>query len=93
MKTILDKIRACAFAKCECEEFLDTHPDNAQALTYYRECTEKLAALTAEYEDKYGPLTAAGVKGNFWSWIDGPWPWQNGKADAKTDCRGVTKED
>ena len=74
--TLMQKIRALAFAKTETELFLDTHPNSKVALAYYRETVEKLDELTEEYTDKYGPLTVseAGVDG--WNWISGPWPWQ-----------------
>ena len=70
-------IQALAFAKTETELFLDGHPDCQAALTYYYETVDALRAATEEYEAKYGPITASGVRGDVWTWTDMPWPWQN----------------
>lgn len=73
---LLAEIRALAFAKTETELFLDTHPRSRQALGYYHETVEKLSALTEEYNDRFGPITAMDTHGDEWTWIKGPWPWQ-----------------
>ena len=74
---LMRKIQAYSFAKTEAELFLDGHPGCSAALEYYRDVLEKLASFASEYEDKYGPLTAAGgAMGDGWSWVETPWPWQ-----------------
>lgn len=83
---LLDKIRALGFVKTELELYLDTHPDCAGALEHYYVTLEQLREASAAYEGEYGPLTAAGVQGNTWTWIRAPWPWQTAQtsgADAK----------
>ena len=74
--TLMEKIRALAFVKTETELFLDTHPDSAAALAYYRDTVRRLEELMEEYTDKYGPITASHSVEGGWSWISGPWPWQ-----------------
>ena len=75
---LMKNIQALSFAKTETELYLDTHPEAMAALSYYKELIEKLAMITEEYEAKYGPLTAASVNGDRWTWVDGAWPWQYG---------------
>ena len=74
-KELLKKIQQLSFAKTEAELFLDTHPTCQAALDYYKQIMGEWNAAAGEYENQYGPLTAAGVTGDTWSWIDGPWPW------------------
>ena len=73
---LMKKIQALDFAKVESELYLDGHPEAAPALEYYKELVGRLAALTEEYEAKYGPLTAGANLGENWEWTKGKWPWQ-----------------
>ena len=73
---LMKKIQALSFAKTETELYLDAHPMAENALSYYKDTVKKLTKACEEYEAKYGPLTAASVIGDRWSWIDGAWPWQ-----------------
>ena len=73
---LLRYIQELAFRKTEAELFLDTHPECRDALDFYRRNLELLEAATAEYNNKYGPLTATASMGETWSWIKNPWPWQ-----------------
>ena len=80
----LQAIRELSFACLETALYLDAYPENRQALCYFTECKRRLAELTENYEEAYGPLTHAGAgeKGT-WNWVDGPWPWQ--KEDSHVD--------
>lgn len=73
---LLRKVQALSFAKVETELYLDTHPDSAQALSYYKKTLEELDDAMTEYQNKYGPLFAEGVVGDRWTWVEGAWPWQ-----------------
>lgn len=73
---LMQKIDALSFAKVELELYLDAYPDCRAALNDYRETLKRLDEAVAQYERKYGPLTAkSGAMGDRWSWITGPWPW------------------
>ncbi len=75
--TLAEQIRALCFVKVELELYLDTHPGCRTALDYYHRTVDELKRLTEEYENTVGPLTAKGVTDTEnWTWIDGPWPWQ-----------------
>ena len=74
---LMKKIHALSFAMTEAQLFLDTHPDCRDALTYFRARRAELDDAMTEYQNKYGPLFADMTVGDRWTWIDGPWPWQN----------------
>ncbi len=69
-------VQQTCFALHEAVLFLDTHPDDKKAMEYFRRTQIKRDAAIADYEQKYGPLTAAATKSAGWNWIDNPWPWQ-----------------
>lgn len=77
-RNLLRKIQEVEFACVELNLFLDTHPDNEQALCDYNRFTEELMNLKNMFEIKYGPLTNyGGSPSRFpWQWIEEPWPWQ-----------------
>lgn len=58
--------------------YLDTHPGDARALADYNAQAQRLAALKAEYAQRYGPLTHFDqeMAGYTWRWICEPWPWE-----------------
>lgn len=76
---LLKKIQALAFAKVETELYLNSHPECASALEYYKELCEEYDSLVSLYENTVAPLTHEGAARGTWKWIDSPWPWQNDK--------------
>jgi spore coat protein JB len=79
-RELLDWINEVSFAVNDVILFLDTHPDNMEALEYFEEYKKKREDALREYADNYGPLTldSACTDANCWSWIHEPWPWQKG---------------
>lgn len=74
---LLYEIGALDFALDDTVLFLDTHPDNHEALHYYHEVHEKLKKARDEYIEQYGPLTNDSVMSHKrWTWVDNPWPWE-----------------
>ena len=73
---LMRKIQALAFAKTESELYLDCHPDNKEALEYYRKINDELNMYILEYSNKYGPIKASDAYGKNWTWVDKPWPWE-----------------
>ena len=58
--------------------YLDTHPDDKDALEYYNQCREVLKMAKIGYESKYGAFTLCNVsKLSEWNWNEGPYPWDN----------------
>lgn len=57
--------------------YLDTHPNDKQALTRFHELHHQVLEARKDYECKYGPLTILSVnQKDTWVWINGPWPWE-----------------
>ena len=75
-ETMLNKIQELEFALVELNLFLDSHPDCENALRYYSELLAKHVQQVEAYQEKYGPLTAAGNTGSRWEWVVTPWPWE-----------------
>jgi len=72
------QIQSLAFTQYELILFLDTHPDNQQALCEYHKVTKQLDELRQYYRENFGPLTPAEVNSTTdWTWVSGPWPWEN----------------
>ena len=64
--------------------FLDTHPESVEALCEYKEMTKKYKLMQEYYEKLYGPLTPmCDNDTEYWTWIKGPWPWQNYRKENK----------
>lgn len=78
---LLKRVQVCDFALNDAALFLDTHPDDQDALAFYKKHLEMREAAAKEFTDKFGPLTKADHDGGSrWTWVDGPWPWQNEEA-------------
>ena len=74
---VLHRIKAYDFAIVEMNLYLDTHPEDLQALTLLKLYVEKRCQLIAEYEAAFGPYvnTVDNVQGNAFTWVKDPWPW------------------
>lgn len=65
------------FALLEAAEYLDGHPQNAQALAYFKTQQQLYRAAVDAYTQKYGPLQFKnGSYDNTWTWMNDPWPWE-----------------
>ena len=75
------RISAVDFSLYELTLYLDTHPDDQNALRMREVYQNKRRELIAEYESLFGPyvVTTDDVRGNCWTWVDNPWPWDDGK--------------
>lgn len=80
-KEMLHWINVVSFAVDEVKLFLDTHPTDEMALSYFQEYSRMRNQALREYAKYYGPLTVDLAQGNCmdrWKWIQEPWPWQEG---------------
>ena len=73
---LMRQIQAYSFAVVEVNLYLDTHPEDAAAIEYYNKYIALLREAKDSYECNFGPLTAAGVHGDYWTWTRDPWPWE-----------------
>lgn len=70
-------IQIVSFLIKDAQLFLDTHPQDENALSFFDYYSQLLCTLTEEYERQFGPLTVTGINVNDgWSWIEQPWPWE-----------------
>ena len=76
---LLRKVSSAQFALWELHLYLNTHPNDMQALAMHEQYEVKCAKLIKEYEEKYGPLTASVGEGV--EWLKNPWPWENTECD------------
>lgn len=71
------QLQALGFAVNELALYLDTHPEDKEALQLYREYQKLHARLAAEYAKRCGPMThKMPVDDETYTWLDDPWPWE-----------------
>lgn len=78
---LLKEISMVDFAIVDLNEYLDTHPDDVDAVAYIKQYITILRRLKEEYASLYGPLTIydAGFNDNKdWKWARMPLPWEGG---------------
>ncbi|MDO4332128.1 MAG: spore coat protein CotJB [Eubacteriales bacterium] len=78
---LLEKITLAKFACVDANLYLDTHPDDTEALRYFQENNRIYVDAMNEYARLYGPLTVSHAQYNnsYWDWVNQPWPWQTSK--------------
>ncbi|MBQ2968191.1 MAG: spore coat protein CotJB [Clostridia bacterium] len=76
-KEMMEQIMALQFTLIDLGQYLDTHPFDSNAISYYNDYKEEWQKLWKEYEEKYEPLTAGSNNPTSWAWLDNPWPWEN----------------
>ena len=80
-EVLLKRVQVCDFALNDAALFLDTHPDNTDALAFYKKHLTMREKAIEDYTAKFGPLTKADYDGgSHWTWVDNPWPWQSKEA-------------
>lgn len=76
---LLHFIDIVSFQVIEAQLFLDTHPDDVEALEYFQYYIELRQKSLKIYAEKYGPLTIdSATPDNYWKWVKEPWPWEGG---------------
>lgn len=77
----MQTINEVSFAVNDIALYLDTHPDDENALAYYREKVMVRNEALREYASHYGPLTIDTANDDCsrqWNWVMQPWPWEGG---------------
>ncbi|WP_404408084.1 spore coat protein CotJB [Jeotgalibacillus malaysiensis] len=74
----LEAIQAIDFVIYELVLYLNTHPDDAQAIQQYNYYSAYSCRLKTEFEACYGPLRFGmpTQEHQHWEWAESPWPWQ-----------------
>lgn len=79
-KELYEWIMMLSFCAVDMMLYLDTHPDDEEALNYFNQCTELYRTAKQSYEQQFGPLNAfsdSSLTG--WDWNEGPMPWEGGR--------------
>ena len=80
-EALLSHITEVSFSAYDTLLFLDTHPNNQDALEHYREVSRERQEAMKDYGKMYGPLTvdsANATGADTWQWMKQPWPWEGG---------------
>ena len=66
------------FAALDLQLYIDTHPDNTEAIHMYNETVRAYQTARQEYENMHGPLYSFVSMSNpeRFTWVDCPWPWE-----------------
>ena len=86
-ESLLAWINQVSFAVNEMTLYLDTHPDDEDALAFFREKLKMRQEALETYARFYGPLTIDTTNHNMsrsFQWVQQPWPWE---PQRKGGCR------
>jgi spore coat protein JB len=74
------ELQALGFALQELALYLDTHRDDKEALSLYRQYQKIYHDAMMEYGKNHGPMTH-GMPScqDGYAWLDDPWPWEYGQ--------------
>lgn len=76
---LLKWIDEVSFAVTDIVLYLDTHPDDPDALAFFNHYNEERKKAVALYSSTYTPLTLDSIQEcDRWRWASEPWPWEGG---------------
>ena len=77
---LLHEINILCFTVVELTLFLDTHPDNQEAMRHFDYYNRLKKEKYEEYGNLFGPLNLNQAKGRNkeFQWTMQPWPWEGG---------------
>lgn len=75
---LLEQLQAIDFVLVELNLYLDTHPDDLNAIKQYNVHALERMQLANQFQQLYGPLQNFGHAFSKcpWEWSKSPWPWQ-----------------
>ncbi|KAA0550295.1 spore coat protein CotJB [Bacillus sp. BGMRC 2118] len=76
--SLMEDLQAVDFALVDLTLYLDTHPNDFEAIQQFNHFAKQRGLLKKQIESHFGPLQQYGnsYSGYPWNWDDGPWPWQ-----------------
>ncbi len=79
-KELNDWLSMLKFCSIDMLLYLDTHPDDREALEYFNQCTELYQSAKRTYEKRFGQINAfSGGPLESWDWNAAPMPWEGGR--------------
>ena len=84
----LMQIMMLDFAVQDAALFIDTHPDDKEAMNYFHEATTRLKAAKNEYQKQGHALINREIDAYKNDYLTAPWPWVGDRACGcmKNDC-------
>lgn len=76
-ETSMKKVMRAMFAVNETALYLDTHPNDEEALELHNSYIDEYEMAKKDYEKNYGPLSIY-KKTDTWRWGKDNWPWEGG---------------
>ena len=75
---LLESLTALDFMAVDLGLFLNTHPEDLEAIEHYNSIIAAAQNAREKYEEYYGPLCSFRSASNpdMWGWSDCPWPWE-----------------
>lgn len=75
---LLEQIQAVDFVALELNLYLDTHPDDVDAIEQFNQYSYESRELKQKFQEKFGPLMNYGASYSDYpfNWNEAPWPWQ-----------------
>ena len=74
---LMNELQALQFSLVDLWLYLDSHPENAQAIKTCRELSKRRDEVVKEYEQSFGALTpGACPNADYWDWVATPFPWE-----------------
>ena len=71
---LLKQITALDFMMIDLHLYLNTHPNDRNALEKYNSIVMEANILKHDYEKYFGPLSYGACSYYPWQWINEPWP-------------------
>lgn len=86
---LLEWIQMLTLCAYDMQLYLDTHPDDKDALDYFNQCTQLLNNATQTYEASYGPFSVnSAAPFESWTWVETPMPWEGGSCSCGSMRKG-----
>ncbi|MFD1039505.1 spore coat protein CotJB [Virgibacillus byunsanensis] len=75
---LMEEIQSVDFVLVELTLYLDTHPNDYDAIEQFNLFSKQSKDLRIRFEKSFGPLMQFGKSySNYpWDWGNAPWPWQ-----------------
>lgn len=78
-KELYEWVMMLGFCAVDMMLYLDTHPDDEEALNYFNQCNTLYNAAKQSYQEQFGLLNAFSEQERFsWDWNTAPMPWEGG---------------
>lgn len=78
-KELYEWVMMLGFCAVDMMLYLDTHPDDEEALNYFNQCNTLYNAAKQSYQEQFDLLNAfSEQERSSWDWNTAPMPWEGG---------------